>query len=391
MNVNRQARRWSGHFPGALLIAWILGCGGGSDKQPSTSTGGSTAGTGGSAATTSQPSGGAGGAPVTTSSSSTSTGGGGGAGGSAPCTATLLGGPAAAPYSFSIGGQTAWSHDGGHEAGYFHTFDALDVGGSAPHKVHVLVPRNYGPCDPGRPVVYMNDGQGVFWDNPASNKSWRVQDGLQSLYDQGAIPEVIVVAIEPNDRNEEYSHVLVGPGQTCCGADGYAAYVADHVKPFIDGSYRTAPGREATAIVGSSRGGLSSFYLATRRPDVFGKAICMSSSFWAGLDPVFGGSTSGGPLSTSPLIVPVAATLSSPALRPRLWIDWGLVRTGGFHNEVIEAAATARGLEMTALLQGTSGYVEGSELYWEEDPIGEHDEVSWARRFPHAMKALFGP
>ncbi len=36
---------------------------------------------------------------------------------------------------------------------------------------------------------------------------------------------------------------------------------------------------------------------------------------------------------------------------------------------------------MVALLQGTYGYSD-SELSWEEDPLGEHDEISWGRRFP---------
>lgn len=42
------------------------------------------------------------------------------------------------------------------------------------------------------------------------------------------------------------------------------------------------------------------------------------------------------------------------------------------------------------LLQGTFGYAVPTELTWEEDPTGGHDEDAWARRFPRVMKALFG-
>jgi len=294
-------------------------------------------------------------------------------------------------YPFMIGGQKAWSHDDGFTAGYFHTFDALDVGGDAPHKVHVFLPRGYGACDAGYPVLYMNDGSTAFWPGGPGNKTWNVAGVLQTLYTEAAIPRVIVVAIEPNDRNYEYSHVPWSADGACCGADQYVAYLADHVKPFIDQNYRTRPERAATGIIGSSRGGLSSFYVATRRPDVFGKAGCLSSSFWVGLDPVYGGTFSGGPLATAPLVVGVQSTLHDAAIRPRLWIDWGLVRTGGFANAVIEDAATKRGKEMVALLKGTYGYVEGSEVFWEEDPLGAHDEDSWARRVPDVLKALFGP
>lgn len=320
------------------------------------------------------------------SSSSTSTG----AGGETVCNRPLEGGPQATPYAFMLGGQTAWSHDDGQPVGYFHTFDALDVGGSATHKVHVLLPRDYDPCFSGYPVIYMNDGGGVFWNNEFG-KSWNVPVVLDTLYKEGSMPKVIVVAIEPNDRNSEYSHTEMGPDQTCCQVPVYTSYVADHVKKFVDTYYTTNPTRDATIIIGSSRGGLASFYMATRRPDVFGKSICMSSSFWAGLDPVFGGSYPGGPLSTAKLVTEVSALLGNDASRPRLWIDWGLVRTGGFHNEVIEAAATARGKEMVTLLENSYGYVVGKQLFWVEDPIGEHDELTWGRRLPDALRAMFKP
>ena len=50
-------------------------------------------------------------------------------------------------------------------------------------------------------------------------------------------------------------------------------------------SYRTLAGRKDTALLGSSLSGLFSFYGAWSRPDLFGKAACLSSSFrWADRD-----------------------------------------------------------------------------------------------------------
>lgn len=307
-----------------------------------------------------------------------------------PCTDAVPGPPAASAYPFMLGGQAAWSHDDGFSAGWFHTYDALDVGGPAdlPHKVHVLLPRDYDACGPGYPVVYMNDGDTSFWPGGAGNKTWDVAGGLAGLYQAATIAPVIVVAIVPNDREYEYSHT---PGQldaACCGVEQYTAYVADHVRGFVDEHYNTRVERNSTAIIGSSRGGLAAFYLANRRPEVFGRAGCLSSSFWFGLDPVYGGEFPGGPLASSVLVQTLAGVLADPRMRPRLWIDWGLVRSGGFHNESIEAAATERGIEMVALLTDAYGY-QADELYWFEDPIGEHDENSWARRFPAVMTALF--
>lgn len=329
-------------------------------------------------------------ATTTGSPGSSSSGGGGngagGAGGAGDCTPTGDNAPQAEPYPATIGGQLAWVHDGGFSSGYFHTYDALDVGGDGPRKVHVFLPRAYPSSCDRYPVVYMNDGDTAFWPG-AVGKTWDVATRLAELYAEGSIPQVIVVAVLPLDRDREYTHAEHAPGRTCCGVAGYADYLADQVKPFIDGAYRTLPEREATAIIGSSHGGLAAFLISTLRPDRFGLAGCLSPSFWAGLDPVHGGSYPGGPLEASLLLDLSRPALQDTSLRPRLWIDWGLVRTGGYHNSGIEAAATARGMEMVGLLEASFGYGQ-AELAWAEDPLGEHDEISWSRRFPDVMRFL---
>lgn len=295
------------------------------------------------------------------------------------------------PRSFSLGGQFAWFHDEGFASGYFHTFDALSVGGPGDpgRKVHVFLPRDYESSGGAYPVVYMNDGDTAFWPSSAG-KSLAIAGALAALYAGGSIPQTIIVAVHPLDRRAEYTHAPYAPGRPSGGLSEYTRYLSERLKSFIDAHYRTKPEPASTAIIGSSHGGLASFYIATRRPDRFGKAASMSPSFWAGLDPVHGGDYPGGPLAASPLIRPAADTLVNTALRPALWIDWGLVRTGGYHNERIEAAAAARGREMAALLQSSFGYRLGRDLFAFEDPRGEHDEVSWSRRFPAAMQALFG-
>lgn len=306
------------------------------------------------------------------------------------CVEAIPGPPAAAPYPFTLEGQAAWSHDGGATAGFFHTYDALRVGGASdkPHKVHVLLPRDYRRCGAPYPVVFMNDGQSVFFGASQGAPTWRVPEVLAGLYGDPTFPRVIVVGVVPVDRDYEYSHTPVGPDRACCGAAQYATYVGDHVRGFIARAYHARTDPAGTAIIGSSRGGLSAFYVATRRPEVFGRAGCLSSSFWAGLDPVYGGTFPGGPLEGAPLVSEVRGLLGDRARRPRLWIDWGLVRTGGTQNSAIEAAATTRGREMVALLRDRFGYAEGTELRWQEDPQGAHDEASWARRLPAVLTAL---
>src|SRR5690606_800055 len=87
------------------------------------------------------------------------------------------------------------------------------------------------------------------------------------------IKEIIVVGIyNTKDRMEEYSNSIKG--------NKYIQFIIDELKPFIDANYRTLSSRENTAVMGSSMGGLISFYLVWNFPDVFSKAGCLSSSFY---------------------------------------------------------------------------------------------------------------
>lgn len=302
--------------------------------------------------------------------------------------------PKSASYPAKIAGQDAWIHDEKSPAGYFHTFDTLSVGTGAqltPRKAHVFLPRSYasGSTAAGGgcmryPVLYMNDGDTAFFAGSVG-KSWDVQGVLSGAYAAKSFGEIIVVAVHPLERDREYTHAPWLAGRSCCEVSAYGTYLASALKSFVDGAYRTLPGPSDTLIAGSSHGGLAAFHVAATHPDTFGKAIAMSSSFWAGLDEI----TIGGPLATSALMQAAGPGLASK--KPRLYLDWGLVRSGGTHNSVIEDRATARGTEMAALLTSSYGYVEGTSLFTVEDPQGEHDELSWKRRLGHALSVMLKP
>ena len=178
----------------------------------------------------------------------------------------------------------------------------------------------------------------------------------------------------------------------------YTAYLADQLKPFIDAAYPTRPDPKHTAVIGSSHGGLAAFWQATRRPDRFGFAGCMSPSFFSGIDQLSPDGARPRALAEAPLLTPVASLLSDRQRRPRLWLDWGLIRTGGGHNAIVEALATARGREMATLLTDTYGYSRQSlspgeepaavELWVQEDPKGGHSERAWQRRLPGVLRAF---
>ena len=80
-------------------------------------------------------------------------------------------------------------------------------------------------------------------------------------------------------RIEEYTpwkHKKYGGGK----GDIYINFLVNELKPFIDQTYRTKPEASETAIIGSSLGGLISFYGGLKHPEVFGKIGALSTSFW---------------------------------------------------------------------------------------------------------------
>src|SRR5262249_9148503 len=131
------------------------------------------------------------------------------------------------------------------------------------------------------PVLYMHDGQNLFEAaTSAFGTEWQVDENIDAAVAAGRMDEVIAVGVH-NTANRIWEDT---PGCDATygggGAEVYERFLIDTVKPFIDQSFRTLPDKDNTAVMGSSLGGLLSFYLARRNPTVFAKAGCMSSSFW---------------------------------------------------------------------------------------------------------------
>lgn len=134
------------------------------------------------------------------------------------------------------------------------------VNGTEQRRVYVYLPTMY-EADPDRryPVLYMFDGQNVFFDEDATfGKSWGVADYL----DYTDTP-LIVAAVEcnagaNNERLVEYSpYRFDDPQFGHFDGTGQAtmSWYIHRFKPFIDRNFRTLPDRAHTFIGGSSMGG----------------------------------------------------------------------------------------------------------------------------------------
>ena len=220
------------------------------------------------------------------------------------------------------------------------------------HQYRVFYPPGYEENTLKRyPVLYMQDGQNLFFPEEAfGGAHWRVRETLGLLSQMNLIDRVIVVGIYPHDRMRDYTQP---------GYETYGRFLIDTLKPAIDDEFRTLPGRDTTAVMGSSLGGVVSFYLAWQHPDVFGRAACLSSTFGY-RDDLF------------------ARVANEPRPSLRLYLDTG------WPQDNFEVARTMR----TLLAQ--RGFQEGMDLMYFAFPEGRHNEASWATRLHIPFQFLFG-
>ena len=172
---------------------------------------------------------------------------------------------------------------------------------TAPHRVAVWLPDGYKPGT-SVPVIYMHDGKMLFDSRVTWNKQeWGVDEILAAR-----AQKAMVVGIWNDGKNrsgdyfpqkvwDNYISVAdkdsiinkIGGGVPLFGsagtsnADAYLQFLVNELKPYIDKRFVPATNPDNTIIAGASMGGLISWYALCEYPDVFGRAICLSTH-WPG-------------------------------------------------------------------------------------------------------------
>lgn len=224
----------------------------------------------------------------------------------------------------------------------------------------MALPPGYRRSRKRYPVVYLQDGQNLFDPATAFAGDWSL---LEALGTRGTTQPVILVGL-PNlgpGRLKEYSPFddpVRGIGE---GVD-YLAWLVGTVKPLVDRTFRTRPGRVHTAVAGSSMGGLFATYALVAGAATFGAAWAMSPAYWYADGRVF------------------SWLRRQPAPVGRIWLDVGLL-------EGDEAVLDARRMRDLLL---DRGWTLGGTLRYLEDPDGDHDEASWGRRVRKHWRELVG-
>jgi predicted alpha/beta superfamily hydrolase len=147
----------------------------------------------------------------------------------------------------------------------------------AERTIWVYLPKNYENSEKAYAVIYMHDAQNLFDAETSYVGEWKIDEYLDSIL----VSESIIVGIEHGNekRLEEltpFSNDKYGGGK----GDIYLDFIINTLKPHIDSTYRTKHDAKHTSIIGSSLGGLLSFYATIKYPEVFGNAGVFSPSFW---------------------------------------------------------------------------------------------------------------
>lgn len=245
--------------------------------------------------------------------------------------------------------------------------------------IRVYLPPGYEASSRRRyPVLYMHDGQNIF-DAATSflGVEWGVDEACEKLIAAGTIPPLIVVGIDnTTDRAGEYTAVAGTYRGEPNGGRGrlYNRFLLEEVKPFIDATYRTKPGRAHTVVMGSSLGGLVSLDLALQHPDRFAAAGVVSPALWWADHEILRRIESG------------AARIPANR-RPRLWIDMGTAEGSSletFKECIAEVRRLAGGLR-------AARWREGRDYTLFEDEGADHSERAWNGRIERILTWLYAP
>lgn len=234
------------------------------------------------------------------------------------------------------------------------SFHSATLGNS--RTIRVYLPPEYA-ANPSRryPVLYMQDGASAFG-------AWGLAQVADAEINAGRIRPLIIVAVDAVNRDAEYTWVAStqGPGL----AADYRLFLITELLPYINSHYRTDTAPASTGIGGASLGGIVSGWVAATRPDVFGMAVCMSTSF------LVGGRT-------------VETLLAGDAPGTvRLYVSRGLGSDGS-------ASQPASDRQLIATL-ASRGWRSGVDMLYETVPGAGHDDANWASRGPDYLRFLFG-
>lgn len=138
------------------------------------------------------------------------------------------------------------------------------------------------------PVIYMLDGQNLFYEDESPWGCWHILETVEEAREEG-LGGVIIVAIDNGGINRDNELTPASIGEVVCPneMDNYTEsrgeefdrFVVKFVMPYVEARFPVRKDRASTAICGSSSGGLQSFFTGLEHRDRFGMIGAFSPAF----------------------------------------------------------------------------------------------------------------
>jgi enterochelin esterase family protein len=122
------------------------------------------------------------------------------------------------------------------------------------------------------------EGLLVVFDGWAYHEPIPTPTILDNLIAAGHIPPLAAVLIESPGANAVEAQETRSRELPCNG--NFADFLADELVPWVREVFGVPTPRELTLTAGSSYGGLAAAFAAYARPDVFGRVLSQSGSYW---------------------------------------------------------------------------------------------------------------
>ena len=196
---------------------------------------------------------------------------------------------------------------------------------------------------------------------------------MRGVEDGSFEPAIVVGAWSSSRRGFEYSPWHEAPQ--------YARFLMEELMPRVNAEFRTKTGPDNTFAMGSSMGGLLSYYLVKNHNDVFGACGCVSSHF-ALNERMFAGPFEPDPqaLDPSPYVVrdiENGETVSGG----RFLFDYGTETLDSTYEQDHEP------VREWFLQQGIKA---GTDFRMQKHEGADHSERAWRARVGEQLKWLLG-
>jgi pimeloyl-ACP methyl ester carboxylesterase len=222
----------------------------------------------------------------------------------------------------------------------------------------------------------MSDGENLFDPRLASwGVDWGVDEAMMRGVSEGKFePAIVVGTWSTAKRGLEYSPWHDGPK--------YAEFLIEELMPRVNATFRTKTGGENTFAMGSSMGGLLSYYLVKNHHEEFGACGCVSSHFALSEQMVAGAALGRDPGSADPrayIVRDIEAGDRIPG--GRFFFDYGtetLDSSYEMDHEPVERWFRTQGLR------------KNRDYRFEKYEGADHSERAWRSRVGQQLEWLLG-